>query len=312
MNRPTSGPPNPRHARHRQVPVHWSGCPVTLCLIVVCVIVAAFSRLGSDTQPVAWLYFSNPPPQKQVDQLQKRLDSFSESENDDSPAYRETLSEYERVTAGPERPLAQIKSGQVWRLVTPAFLHFGPIHLIFNLMWLWMLGRSLESMLRRIRFVLLVVTVAAVSNVAQALSVGTNFGGMSGVVYGLFGFVVIYGKLHPAGGIYLDPRTTRYMLIWLVVCFTGLFGPIANWAHLFGLITGGLIGGGEALANGGWKAIKRRHEFRRAIVAGSGAIHRCGVCGKTEDHDPDLEFRVCDDGQEYCEHHLPAVAEPRQ
>ncbi len=82
-------------------------------------------------------------------------------------------------------------------------------------------------------------------------------------------------------------------------------GPIANWAHGFGLLAGGAIGGCVALRSGGWKTLRRRQEFRRAIMDSSGAIHQCQVCGKTEHHDPDLEFRVGADGQEYCEHHLP-------
>lgn len=290
------------------MPIHWSGSPVTIFLIVVCCIVGAVSRLGSDTAPVSWLYFSDQPSQKVLDDLVDRLDSIEESAGDQSPEYRDALIQYERALEPMTKPFEQIGKGQLWRIVTPAFLHFGAVHLIFNMMWLWTLGRSLEFLLRKFKFLLLVVIIAAFSNIAQALGSGTNFGGMSGVVYGLFGFVIVHAKLHPTGGIHLNPQTIRYMLIWLVVCFTGYVGPIANWAHVFGLLSGGALGAGYAMADGGLKGLKRRHEFRRAIVAGSGAIHQCAVCGKTEDHDPDLEFRVCADGQEYCEHHLPEIA----
>lgn len=305
MNQPPSGPPNPRHARYRQIPVHASGCPITVLLIVICGLVAVISQLGSHSGPVSRLYFSDPHPQELLKQLENRLDSIEETEGEDSSRYREVLEQYEEAAMPSTRPFKQIEHGQVWRLVTPIFLHFGPIHLLFNMMWLWTLGRPLETLLRRTRFALLVVVIAAVSNVAEALIGGTNFGGMSGVVYGLFGFVVVHGKLNPMGGLHLDPRTVRYMLIWLVLCFTGYLGPIANWAHTFGLLAGGMIGGGIALRSGGWTALRRRHEFRRAINASSGAIHQCKVCGKTERHDPALEFRVGTDGHEYCEHHLP-------
>ncbi len=303
MNQPSSGPPNPRHARYRQVPVHWSGTPVTLFLIVACCIVAAVSRLGSNSGPVSKLYFSDPPPKKLMKQLEERLDAIEETDGEDSKTYQEVLEQYGKATA--VHPLAQIGNGQVWRLVTPMFLHFGPVHLIFNMMWLWSLGRPLEALLRRFGFSLLVIAIAVISNTAQAFIGGTNFGGMSGVVYGLFGFVIVHGKLNPTGGLHLDPRTVRYMLIWLVLCFTGFLGPIANWAHVSGLLAGGAVGGGIALRNGGWKTMKRRHEFRRAIIDSSGAIHQCKVCNKTEHHDPDLEFRVGTDGNEYCERHLP-------
>lgn len=304
MNQPSSGPPNPRHARYRQMPVHWSGCPITVLLIIICGIVAAVSQLGSKTSPVSWLYFSEPPPQEQLALLGERLESIEAAGGEESAEYEEILKLYDEAMTPTSRPLAQIEHGQIWRLVTPMFLHFGPVHLLFNIMWLWTLGRPLETLLRRTRYVLLVLVIALVSNSAQAFFSGTNFGGMSGVVYGLAGFFMVHQKLNPNGGLYLDPRTVRFMLIWLVLCFTGLLGPIANWAHTFGLLAGGAIGGGSALRNGGWKTLRRRHEFRRAIINSSGAIHRCEVCGKTEEHDPDLEFRVCSDGREYCEQHL--------
>lgn len=305
MNQPQSGPPNPRHARYRQIPVHWSGSPVTVFLMIICGIVAVISQLGTNSGPVSKLYFSDPAPHRQLVQLQNRLESIEETDGEDSPKYQEILKEYEKALTPPSRPLEQIEHGQVWRLVTPIFLHFGAIHLIFNMMWLWTLGRALETLLRRIRFGLLVVAIAVASNTAQALIGGPNFGGMSGVVYGLFGFVVVHAKLHPTGGLHLDSRTVRYMLIWLALCFTGVVGPVANWAHTFGLLAGGAIGAVTALRSGGWKTLQRRHEFRSAINASSRALHQCEVCGKTEHHDPDLEFRVGTDGHEYCEHHLP-------
>ncbi|HEX7262445.1 MAG TPA: rhomboid family intramembrane serine protease [Luteolibacter sp.] len=287
------------------MPVHWSGCPITIFLIVVCCIVAAISRLGSDTGPVSRLYFSEPASKELLVELADRLDSIEEAGGENSPVFQEVLGQYEKLVKSTSSPLKEIERGQIWRLVTPMFLHFGPVHLIFNMMWLLTLGRVLETHLRSTRFALLVVVIAAVSNIAQALIGGSNFGGMSGVVYGLFGFVVMNGRLNPMGGLHLDPRTTRFMLIWLVLCFTGLLGPIANWAHTFGLLAGGGIGGVTALRSGGLKALRRRHEFRRAINASADAIHHCEVCGKTEHDDPDLEFRVGADGLEYCSGHLP-------
>ena len=308
MNHQSSGPPNPRQARYRAMPVHGSGSPVTVILIVISCMVAAVSHLGEKSDPVGWMYFSNQPPQKRVESLYQKLEEMEAAGTTESADYEQVFEEYEDVIHSAEAPFTQIQRGQIWRLFTPMFLHFGIFHLLFNMMWLWTLGRPLEFMLRRGRYVLVVLLVSLFSNLAEALvSGGTNFGGMSGVVYGLFGFVVVHAKLDPMGGIHLNPSTVRYMLIWLVICFTGFLGPIANWAHAFGLVSGGLLGAGQALQNGGWKAIRRRHEFRRAIVSGSGSIHHCEVCGKTERHDPDQHFRVGEDGNEYCEEHLPAT-----
>ncbi len=39
----------------------------------------------------------------------------------------------------------EVRDGEWWRLVTAGFLHIGPIHLLFNMMALWVLGRDLET-----------------------------------------------------------------------------------------------------------------------------------------------------------------------
>ena len=70
---------------------------------------------------------------------------------------------------------------------------------------------------------------------------GPAFGGMSGVVYGLFGYLWIKTKFDPRSGFYLDPNLTMWFLIWFVLCMTGAVGPIANWAHGVGLAAGALV-----------------------------------------------------------------------
>lgn len=98
------------------------------------------------------------------------LEKLEDAGDEVSPDYERVLAEYEKLGRPNSKPFAQIKSGEVWRLVTPAFLHFGPLHLIFNMMWLWTLGGILETFLRRLRFVLLVIIIAVISNLAQALA----------------------------------------------------------------------------------------------------------------------------------------------
>jgi GlpG protein len=61
---------------------------------------------------------------------------------------------------------------------------------------------------------------------------------MSGVDYGLLGFLWIRGKYDPRAGFELNPGSVKMMLIWLVLCYTGLMGSIANMAHTVGLLTG--------------------------------------------------------------------------
>lgn len=135
--------------------------------------------------------------------------------------------------------LPEIRHGQVWRLITPIFLHFGILHILFNMLWLKDLGSMIESRQGPGYLALLVLVVAAFSNVAQFYFSHTPaFGGMSGVVYGLLGYIWMRGKFDPGSGLFLHPSTVTMMLIWLVVCYTGLMGPVANTAHTVGLALG--------------------------------------------------------------------------
>ena len=149
----------------------------------------------------------------------------------------------------------QIMAGQVWRLLTPIFLHFGPFHLLFNMFMLYQLGGMIEDRRGPWRFLLLVLVFAVPSNVAQyALSavawkdgglvaqMPPLFGGMSGVLYGLFGYVWMKSRYEPALGLELGPRIVVWMIAWLFLCMTGLVGPIANTAHVVGLLFGVVIG----------------------------------------------------------------------
>jgi len=76
--------------------------------------------------------------------------------------------------------LPEILSGQVWRLVTPVILHFGILHIVFNMMWLYDLGSAIEQRQGTGRMAILVVVVAVLSNLSQFFWDGPNFGGMSG------------------------------------------------------------------------------------------------------------------------------------
>lgn len=137
---------------------------------------------------------------------------------------------------------------QYWRLLTPAFLHFGWLHIVFNSLWLWDLGSRLELLLGRLNVFLLVVVIAVVANVSQFYSTGPSlFGGMSGVVFGLLGFSWVAPLLQPAWRIQPPAAIMIFMVGWLLVCLFGVievlgFGAIANGAHVGGLVCGVVLG----------------------------------------------------------------------
>jgi GlpG protein len=134
--------------------------------------------------------------------------------------------------------LPEVLHGQVWRLVTPIFLHSGLLHILFNMLWLKDLGTILERKLGSLHFLILVLAFAILSNLGQYFFSGPNFGGMSGVVYGLLGYIWIRGRVDPRCGLSLNQGVVTMMILWFFLCLTGLMGPVANWAHGVGLAAG--------------------------------------------------------------------------
>jgi GlpG protein len=134
--------------------------------------------------------------------------------------------------------------GQVWRTVTPMLIHFGMWHLVFNLYWLYYLGAQIEDRRGSLRFLLFVLVVAVASNVGQACFTGplTLFGGMSGVVYGLFGYVWMKSTFDASAGMHVTRFQTVLFIVWFFLCLTGFMGPIANVAHGVGLVFGVVVG----------------------------------------------------------------------
>jgi GlpG protein len=201
------------------------GLPVTFALMAVSIVVAVSSRLGEErTSPLLQRLFIAP---------------FTAEGN--------------RIWWD---GLESIRRGEVWRLVTPIFIHFGPIHLLFNMIMLYQLGGPVEMRRGSWRFLLLVLALAVTSNLAQyflgdpSFSRATGltfqhnplFGGMSGVLYGLFGYAWMKSRYDPGAGLYVSPNTVFSLMAWYVLCLAGVLGNIANMAHTAGLVVGILIG----------------------------------------------------------------------
>ena len=184
--------------------------PVTIALILASLLVAAATAVGS---------------------------------NSTGPAINALRIQSVQVDAATEQwwyegGLSDVRRGQVWRLVTPILVHFGAIHLIFNMFWLFDLGGQIERA-RGSGFLLgLVLAASIVPNVSEYFWSGPFFGGMSGVVYALFGYVWIKGKYEPHLNLGVSQQTVVIMLVWLVICMVGIIPNVANMAHLMGLVVG--------------------------------------------------------------------------
>ena len=197
--------------------------PVTTLVLLLCLVVGAVTLLGDRFDTLSWLTFLD---------FRVRGDYIT------------------------FMPLADsLAAGQWWRLVTPMLVHFGILHLSMNGMWYWELGRRIESREGSWHLLGLTLLFSLVSNYTQYLVSGpTLFGGLSGVLYGLLGHCWIFQWLAP-NPVYRLPRGVLIMmLVWLLLCLSGLismlgFGAIANGAHVGGLIIGcvtGLVGGALA------------------------------------------------------------------
>jgi GlpG protein len=185
---------------------------LTFLLMLVCFYVAVFSKVGKNDE---WL----------------RAWHISDPENY-SAAF-----------------LPEVMHGEIWRLVSPIFIHYGLVHLVFNMLWFYQLGSMIEARQSSLFLFIFIAVSATFSNVAEyvALHHGAGFGGMSGVVYALAGYIWMRGKYNPSSGLFLDRRSVVVLLVWLFVCYTGMVGPIANSAHAAGLVVGMIWGGAAAI-----------------------------------------------------------------
>tara|TARA_S200000501_G_C20767910_1_gene719173 strand:+ start:252 stop:1181 length:930 start_codon:yes stop_codon:yes gene_type:complete len=183
-------------------------CPLTWMLMTACIGVALLSGMGSNTGSVRYLFYPLLP----------------------SVSLFGLLAEIDNLSL-------------VLRTLTPMLLHFGELHLVFNLLWLWYFGQQLENMISWWEFALLVTVTAFVGNTAQYWQLGyNNFGGMSGVIYGLVGFVWVLSKGLPNSGLLISTKMFIAFVAGLILMETFASSSIATAAHVGGLFSGLMLG----------------------------------------------------------------------
>ena len=147
------------------------------------------------------------------------------------------------MTGGVTYPLV---SGELWRLLSPALLHFSLLHIAFNLGVYAFIGRRIESLQGSSRLLLVVLFTALASAVVQGLwNPGSPFGGLSGVCYGVVGYAFVAQRRQPHVPWHLPPGLLPFLLLSLLVFSTGVteaFGLyVANAAHWGGLAAGAAL-----------------------------------------------------------------------
>lgn len=131
---------------------------------------------------------------------------------------------------------------QLWRWLSHAVLHFSVMHIAFNILWWWQLGGDIEKRLGGLKLLQIFAISSALSGAGQYWVEGANFGGLSGVVYALVGYLWVVSTKAPQMGLTIPRQIVGFMLVWLVLGYMQPFMAIANTAHLAGLIAGVGIG----------------------------------------------------------------------
>ncbi|HHR6455712.1 TPA: rhomboid family intramembrane serine protease GlpG [Providencia alcalifaciens] len=135
------------------------------------------------------------------------------------------------------------QQSELWRWISPAFVHFSISHIGFNLALWWFLAGQVEKKMGTGKLFTILLVSALFSNWGQSLFSENNFGGLSGVVYALVSYVWVTGERRPEIGIGIPRGLMILSIIWLFFGYFDLLGmDIANAAHTSGLIIGLLMG----------------------------------------------------------------------
>ncbi len=150
----------------------------------------------------------------------------------------------------------KIRQGELWRLFTPCLMHRDFLHILFNMVWAWILIKQLESRMSKWKICILILIIGVISNVAQYLLSGPYFLGFSGVIVGLAAFIWVRQRRAPWEGYSIQKSTLLFLLffvlaMFLIELFTFLLqlfsvieiAPnIANTAHIMGGLVGLVLG----------------------------------------------------------------------
>jgi membrane associated rhomboid family serine protease len=205
----------------------------------------------------------------------------------------------------------EIMNGEVWRLFTWIFIPrtMSPLFMLIALYFLWFLGEGLETMWGSFRVNLFYFTGMFGCTLAAMI-----FGGGSAANTFLnLSILFAFATLQPNYTILLFfvlPLKIKW-LAWFsfgLVVLTFLGSPLGGKMLILVSLANYLLFFGPAFVKNridGAANARRLAAFRAANQPDS-TLHSCRSCGRTEVSDPDLDFRVAADGEEYCIDHLPS------
>lgn len=161
------------------------------------------------------------------------------------------------------------QDGQWWRLGSALFLHFGVVHLALNMWALWDVGRLIEQLFGRWRFIMLYLGSGIVGNLLSLAWQGNQAvsGGASGAIFSLYGALLVFllrerAQVNKSEFRWMFGASSAFIMLALVM---GWMVPgIDNAAHLGGLVAGALFG--LALARR-WTRQSPRPQAVRAVAA---------------------------------------------
>jgi membrane associated rhomboid family serine protease len=130
-----------------------------------------------------------------------------------------------------------VASGEVWRIITSGFMHYGPFHLAFNMYALYILGQLLEPAIGSLRFGLIYL-VGLLGGAVGALILSPNAltAGASGAIFGLMGAALLV--MRSRGISALQSGLGIWLFLNLAITFT--VSNISVGGHIGGLIGGTL------------------------------------------------------------------------
>lgn len=217
--------------------------------------------------------------------------------------------------------LNEILSGEVWRVVTFLFAPSGYMGLnglsllaiYFTVIIAFMVSDGLEGAWGSFRtslFCYAGIIGLLLANFLFSFIVPYSFPFTGLILYGsaFFAFATLFPKVELLLFLIIPVQVRWFALLEAVFLVLAVFqSPLYIIFVLLGYGNYILWAGIPALRGqaGVVSSVKRKRKFEKAKGSPESAFHRCNNCKKTEITDPELEFRMAEDGNEYCLDHLP-------